>query len=123
LGQEIVFPAAAFIAMGVEALYQAHQATNFIEWSTFIDKYRYRLRNVTFSKALVLQEKGVGHKIMVTLASHQDSWYEFKISSLTTEGTWIEHSRGLVCLEEDPKQSNCHLYIYIPYELGELIQQ
>jgi hypothetical protein len=110
LGQDIVFPAAGFIAMGVEALYQAHQAISPTEWSTFIDKYRYRLRNVTFSKALVLQEKGAGHKIMVTLASQQDSWYEFKVSSLTTEDTWIEHSCGFVSLEEDPKQGNCPLH-------------
>jgi hypothetical protein len=107
MGQDIVFPAAAFVAMGVEALYQARQAIDFMEPSTLIEKYRYRLRNVTFPKALVLQEKGVGHKIMVTLASRQDSWHEFKISSLTTEDTWVEHSCGFVCLEEDPGQGNC----------------
>jgi hypothetical protein len=111
MGQDIVFPAAAYIAMGVEALYQARQATDSIEWSTLIEKYRYRLRNVTFPKALVLQEKGPGHKIMVTLSSHQDSWYEFKVSSLTTEESWVEHSHGFVCLEEDPEQQGtCSSY-------------
>lgn len=105
MGQDIVFPAAAFIAIGVEALYQARQAVDFIEPSLLNEKYRYRLRNCTFPKALVLQEKGAGQKILVTLASQQDSWYEFKISSLTSEDTWIEHSRGFICQEEDPKQT------------------
>jgi hypothetical protein len=103
--QEIVFPAAAFIAMAAEALYQARQATDFIDWSVLFDKYRYRLRNVTFPKALVLQEKGTGHKVMLTLSWHQDSWHEFKISSLTNEA-WIEHSHGFICLEEGPRQGN-----------------
>jgi hypothetical protein len=109
MGQDIVFPAAAFVAMGVEALYQAHQAIDFVEPSTFNEKYRYKLRNVTFAKALVLQEKGAGQKLMTTLSSRQDSWYEFKISSLTAEDTWVEHSHGFVSLEEDPGQGNCSL--------------
>lgn len=113
MGQEIIFPAAAFIAMAVESLYQAHQAIDFLDWETFIDKYRYRLRNITFPKALVLQEKGAGQKIMITLWQKQDSWYEFKISSLMTEDAWSEHSRGFICLEDDPKQG----IFYLSYQL------
>jgi hypothetical protein len=46
MGQEIIFPAAAFIAMAVESLYQAHQAIDFLDFEAFINKYRYRLRNL-----------------------------------------------------------------------------
>ncbi|KAH6662359.1 hypothetical protein B0J14DRAFT_288058 [Halenospora varia] len=102
MGQDIVFPAAGFIAMAVEALYQARQATDPIEEDLLNTQYRYRLRNSTFPKALVLEEKGPGAKVMLSLSRHQDSWYEFVISSLTGEA-WSEHSRGLIRLEKAPR--------------------
>ncbi|KAH8646008.1 polyketide synthase [Tricladium varicosporioides] len=102
MGQDIVFPAAGFIAMAVEALYQARQATDPIEENLLNTQYRYRLRNSTFPKALVLEEKGLGVKVMLSLSRHQDSWYEFVVSSLTGE-TWNEHSRGLIRLEKAPR--------------------
>src|SRR5437762_216695 len=99
MGQDIVFPAAGFIAMAVEALYQARQATDAIDESILREKYCYRLRNATFPKALVLQENAMGTKIMLTLSQRQNAWYEFIVSSLTGDD-WSEHSRGLICLEE-----------------------
>jgi hypothetical protein len=99
MGQDIVFPAAGFIAMAVEALYQARQAIDPIDEALLSERYRYRLRNSTFPKALVLQENGLGTKVMLTLAQQNDSWHEFTVSSLTGE-TWSEHSRGLIRLEE-----------------------
>jgi len=75
MGQDIVFPAAGFVAMAVEALYQARQATDPIDESILAEKYCYRLRNSTFPKALVLQENGLGTKVMLTLSKQQDSWY------------------------------------------------
>lgn len=106
MGEDIVFPAAAFMSIGVEALYQASQAGNPIERSELEGKYRYRLRNVTFSKALVLTEDTTGRQIMTTLMPSQEPWFEFRISSLTDE-TWNEHSRGLISLEDNPKQGTC----------------
>lgn len=103
MGEDIVFPAAGFMSMAVEALYQASRAGIFIERSVFEEKYRYRLRNITFSKALVLTEDATGRQIMTTLMPSQERWYEFRISSLTDE-TWNEHSRGLISLEENSKQ-------------------
>lgn len=105
MGQDIVFPAAGFIAMAVEALYQARQATDPIEEDLLNTQYRYRLRNSTFPKALVLEEKGPGAKVMLSLSRHQDSWYEFVVSSLTGEA-WSEHSRGLIRLEKAPRLGN-----------------
>ena len=103
MGPEIVFPAAGFMAMAVEAMSQSNQALGFNEGKGRVERPRYRLRNVTFPKALVLEENDKDHKIMLTLAPRpgaKDSWHEFKVSSLT-DGTWSEHSRGLVCIEED----------------------
>lgn len=103
MGEDIVFPAAGFISIGIEAVYQTTQAANFIEKSEFEDKYQYRLRNITFSKALVLSDDPTVQQIMTTLMPTQEPWYEFRISSLTEE-TWTEHSRGLISLQENSKQ-------------------
>ena len=62
----------------------------------------YRVRNVTFSRALVLQESET-QTVMTTLGARAGSrgrWYEFKIHSLVN-GSWLEHSRGFVCVEHD----------------------
>ena len=98
MGQDIVFPAAEFIAMAVEALYQACQATDPID-SLLAEKYQYRLLNATFPKALVLVGNGTGTKVMLTLSQRHDSEHGFTVSSLTGE-TWSAHSRGLIRLEE-----------------------
>ncbi|KUJ12798.1 putative polyketide synthase [Mollisia scopiformis] len=103
MGQDIVFPAAAFIAMGVEALFQTTQALNFVARTELEEKYHYRLRNITFSKALVLSENSSGQKIMTTLSVSQDSWHEFRVSSLVGD-IWTEHNCGLICLEQNSKQ-------------------
>lgn len=101
MGHEIVFPGAGYIAMAMEAIHQTSHAIAMNQESKIMDKSCYRLRDVVFPKALVLEEDGKEYKIMLTLTPRsgiKDSWYEFKVSSLT-EGVWSEHSRGLVRLE------------------------
>jgi Polyketide synthase dehydratase len=108
MGQQIVFPAAAFIAMAVEALCQSRLGIQLTEGSVLAEKHRYRLRNIRFPRALSLEETGDGHKIMLTLAASpgtKDSWHEFNISSLNGD-VWSEHCRGLICAEEDVEQGN-----------------
>ena len=102
MGPEIVFPAAGFMAMAVEAIYQSNEALAQLESKTPIEHPRYRLRNVTFDKALVLEE-GEEHKIMLTLTpvpGGKSDWHEFVVSSLI-DGAWKENSRGLVRVEEN----------------------
>ncbi len=109
MGEQIVFPAAAFIAMAVEALYQSRVGIHLTEGSVLAEKHRYRLRNIRFPRALSLEETGDGHKIMLSLAASpgtKDSWHEFKISSLNGN-EWSEHCSGLICAEEDTEQGNC----------------
>ena len=99
---EIVFPAAGFMAMAVEAIYQSNEALVQLESKIPIEHPRYRLRNVTFDKALVLEE-GDEHKIMLSLnpvSGGKSDWHEFVVSSLF-DGVWKENSRGLVRVEED----------------------
>ena len=102
MGPEIVFPAAGFMAMAVEAIYQSNEARSQLEGKNPIENPQYRLRNVTFDKALVLEE-GEDHKIMLTLApvpGGRNDWHEFVISSLN-DRVWQENSRGLVRIEEE----------------------
>lgn len=102
MGPEIVFPAAGFMAMAVEAIYQSNEALTQLESKTRIEHPRYRLRNVTFDKALVLEENEE-HKIMLTLTpvpGGNSDWHEFVVSSLFDKA-WKENSRGLVRVEED----------------------
>ena len=102
MGPEIVFPAACFMAMAVEAIYQSNEARSKLEGKNFIENPQYRLRNVTFNKALVMEED-VEHKVMLTLApvpGGRHDWHEFVISSLN-DSAWQENSRGLVRTEEE----------------------
>ncbi|KAI9651886.1 MAG: Type I Iterative PKS [Alyxoria varia] len=98
MGSDIVFPGAGYIAMAIESARQREQALNLSEGKESIPTPRFRLRNVTFPKALVLEE-GKEAKIQIFLAV-KSTWLEFKVVSVNGE-TWTEHGRGLVRVEED----------------------
>lgn len=88
--------------MAVEAMAQLSYALHHLEGKPLPERPCYRVRNATFSKALVLEE-GTERNVMIGLGARigsKDSWHEFKIHSLMS-GTWVEHSRGLVRVEQD----------------------
>lgn len=90
--------------MAIEAIYQTHGA---LKTDISDDELCYRLRNVRFDRALVLEED-VDAKIMLHLAPHpgsKENWYDFKIVSLN-EGTWTEHSSGMIQLEKLSTEGN-----------------
>lgn len=90
------------VVMAVEAMAQLTHAQHNLEGKPLPKPPCYRVRNATFSRALVLQEREK-QTITITLgarAGSRDSWYEFKIHSLVN-GSWLEHSRGLVRVEQD----------------------
>jgi Polyketide synthase dehydratase len=85
--------------MATEAIYQMSRSTYRTEETTEVYNVSYRLRNINFARALVLDD-GTDHKIFLSLTpcmGSKDSWHEFKISSLR-EDLWTEHCRGLICL-------------------------
>ncbi|KAI0871845.1 PKSKA1 [Hypoxylon argillaceum] len=103
IGSQIVFPGAGYIAMAMEAVYQTTLMT---KWKEEIPpKYRYRLRDVKFSRALVLEEDA---ETRYTLALSPfrggqgtvRSWYEFRVCSFK-DTLHAEHSTGLICIETD----------------------
>lgn len=69
---------------------------------TSANQLGYRLRNVTFDSALVLEEN-LPSKIKTTLTPNyigsHGPWYHFKVTSYT-EGVAREHSAGLIRLEK-----------------------
>ncbi|KAL8903527.1 MAG: hypothetical protein Q9207_003861 [Kuettlingeria erythrocarpa] len=95
LGDNVVMPAAGYLAMAVEAMFQQSVSTNHPE-KKLID-FNYRLRDVYFHKALIFDGSTAGQKVMLTLNHSQHSWYEFRIHSLA-EGQWIQHCKGLISL-------------------------
>lgn len=98
LGDQVVFPGAGYIAMAVEAVYQMTMMTEWKEQAPI--RYRYRFRDVKFSRALVLDGQAES-RIMLSLTpvlGSTRSWFEYKVSSLR-EAVWTEHSTGLVRIE------------------------
>ncbi|KAI0552402.1 PKSKA1 [Xylaria curta] len=103
IGSQIVFPAAAYISMAIEAIYQT---TFMTVWKEEIpNKYRYRLRDVKFSRALVIEEDSETRYTLALspLRGGQGtvrSWYEFRVCSLKDD-IHADHSSGLICIETD----------------------
>ncbi|KAL4867992.1 hypothetical protein BDV12DRAFT_209443 [Aspergillus spectabilis] len=101
MGPEIVFPGAAFCAMAIEAMYQCVQMTRPVEGVTRSDQLRYRLRNIKFEKALVLQEDRPV-KVTLTLSPHpgsKDAWYDFRVLSHQDDAPVNDHCHGLIRIE------------------------
>ncbi|KAI4157524.1 MAG: hypothetical protein LQ342_008211 [Letrouitia transgressa] len=108
LGDSIVFPAAGFIAMAIEAIYQKSKATGRIPEDNAVDQVTYKLRNVTFPRMLSLDEKS-GNKILLSLeacATSNESWHEFIVWSIAKDGSGVQerHCYGLVSIGEHSKQ-------------------
>lgn len=105
IGGQVLFPAAGYVAMAIEAQFQTSQSRGFIEEGRSIHEASYRLRNVAFNKAMVIE--GTESRIMLTLSPEDDkakSWSRFTISSFT-EDEWNEHCTGLVALTERTRQA------------------
>ncbi|KAI0439056.1 PKSKA1 [Xylaria telfairii] len=103
IGSQIVFPAAGYIAMAIEAVYQATLMTTWKE--EMPPKYRYRLRDVKFLRALVIEEDSETRYTLALSPSRGGqgavrSWYEFRVCSLK-DTVHAEHSTGLICIETD----------------------
>lgn len=77
LGSDIVVPGAALVVAAVEAMAQLTHALHDLEGKPLPKTPCYRVRNATFSRALVLQERET-QTIMTTLgarAGSKDLWY------------------------------------------------
>lgn len=118
LGTQVIFPGAGYCAMAIEAMYQTAMVTQWNE--TEPTRYRYKLRDVKFSRALVLEED-IETRYSLTLTPLRGgstrTWYEFKVCS-SRDTVYTEHCSGAVCVETDYKDEFAPREAMNPLELA-----
>jgi len=104
MGGSAIMPAAGFITLGLEALYQKRVATSKDGTIPNINDLCWRFRNVRFDRALVL-EQGKDAMLMLTLNQVRGGgdWHEFHVSTTTDAGV-IEHCSGLVRVQDEAEE-------------------
>ena len=98
--------------MVIEALYQKAITTSLISADTEREEVCYIFRDMTFSRAMVLDES-TENKILLSLSpctSAKDSWHNFTISSLIDD-TWYEHCRGRGSLKKILDEGDCLILV------------
>nr|P0CU84.1 RecName: Full=Highly reducing polyketide synthase apmlA; Short=HRPKS apmlA; AltName: Full=Phaeospelide A biosynthesis cluster protein apmlA [Arthrinium phaeospermum]BBJ21455.1 highly reducing polyketide synthase [Arthrinium phaeospermum] len=101
IGDQVIFPAAGYLSMAVEAI---HQTTVMTQWREkgVPKSFAYCLKDVRFLRSLVLEED-VRAKIslaLIPLHASPRRWYNFRVRSLM-EGVWVDHCDGLVRIDEE----------------------
>ncbi|KAG9606254.1 polyketide synthase, partial [Aureobasidium melanogenum] len=101
----MVYPAAGFIAMAIEAASQLASDSD-------VHVQGFSLRNVVIGAALLVAEEGPETEIMITMRPYNESakansniWSEFCIFSVDSTDTWTEHCRGLISAEKPARIS------------------
>jgi acyl transferase domain-containing protein/NADPH:quinone reductase-like Zn-dependent oxidoreductase/NRPS condensation-like uncharacterized protein/aryl carrier-like protein len=92
---KIVFPAAAYVAMALEAVASTTRGQ---------DVKEYQMRDVAFKAALILTSDDTGVEVIFDLQplatsakSVSSSWYRFSVFSFDSTDRMVEHCHGLVC--------------------------
>jgi acyl transferase domain-containing protein len=98
----VVFPGAGYVASAIEAvrlLTDPSEATI----------QGYKLRDIDIMNAMVIPDSVLALETQLTLQSCSDKhldhhgWYEFKLCSLASGGSWIEHCKGFVAADTDDR--------------------
>ncbi|KAI1212630.1 reducing type I polyketide synthase [Annulohypoxylon truncatum] len=99
VSQEIVFPGTGYLTMAIEAIYQYTYMTTWMKEEP--KNYRYRLRDIKYPRALVLEEsEDIMTMLSLIAVPGSSSWHKFNISSLKDD-SWNDHSSGFICIETD----------------------
>ncbi|KFY44312.1 hypothetical protein V494_01542 [Pseudogymnoascus sp. VKM F-4513 (FW-928)] len=95
---KVIFPAAGYISMAVEAITRLDSRPTEIK--------AIALKDIVVKSALIVSEKETGTEVVVELKpsstsakSSSDEWYEFFIYSFDDEGRCSENCRGLISNE------------------------
>jgi acyl transferase domain-containing protein/NADPH:quinone reductase-like Zn-dependent oxidoreductase/aryl carrier-like protein len=98
----IVFPAAAYVTMALEAVASTTQGQ---------DVKEYQMRDVAFKAALILTSDDTGvevifdlHPLATSAKSVSSSWYRFSVCSFDNTDRMLEHCHGLVCAKPGEPQ-------------------
>lgn len=96
-----LYPGSAFLCMAIEALKQVSQDRG---EKRKIAKYVFR--DVSFSKALVVPDSPASIEVLISLKPSRllkgrmgVAWEEFRVTSVSADGTWNEHCRGSIHAE------------------------
>jgi acyl transferase domain-containing protein len=96
-----VFPAAGYLAMAIEAVYQARQSVNPIADVAGVTDLQFVLRDVNFRRALAL-DSGKDTTVVLAFTEVSDdytSWTGFRVLSLQ-EGTSVTHCDGRISVRQ-----------------------
>lgn len=99
-----VLPASGYIVMAIEA---KNQITRERQTPGVIR--RYVMKDVSFAKALVIPEASQSIELQLSLKGTKSTkdwtasfWETFRISSISSNGTWHVHCQGLIMAETTP---------------------
>ncbi|RYP39087.1 hypothetical protein DL767_002350 [Monosporascus sp. MG133] len=100
MGPDVLIPGAGLATMAVEAMFQKYCVLNPEKAVLSANELAYRLRNVRFDRALVVEE-GKESVILLTLTKVPGSkdWHEFRISTSKDDVT-IDHCFGLIRVQD-----------------------
>ena len=97
----MVYPAAGYIAMALEASLQRFKAS-----AKIFPISRFLRRDVSIGRALLIPDTPEGIETMLSIRPYNNSarksselWDEFRVFSYTEEEGWTEHCRGLISVE------------------------
>lgn len=105
----IIYPAAGYIIMAIEAIKQRVSIQNDRHIAT------YTLRDVSIESAMVLNERTATEVLVSlwpqdsTISETMSQWYEFRVASVSESNKWTQHCNGLVAVkyasssQEDPQ--------------------
>ena len=101
-----VFPGSGYICMAIEAMRQILGARSITGKAS-----KFVLRDVTLSKALLIPEAPGKIEVQLSLRPARNpsdkfstGWDDFRVSTVSSDGIWNEHCRGLISIElETPK--------------------
>ncbi|EFQ35393.1 beta-ketoacyl synthase domain-containing protein [Colletotrichum graminicola] len=97
MGGDAIMPAAGYLTIAVEALFQKLRAIDPKECPATPNELCYCFRNVRFQRAMVVEEdKDVRMMVTLNKVPGSDDWHEFRISSTSEEDVTAEHCFGLV---------------------------
>jgi hypothetical protein len=99
IGNDIIFPAAGYMAMAIEAVTQVYGDRN----TAFCGC---KFQNLHITAPLLLPGEGdievlFNLRLLHQVASKETAeWFDFKVGSVTNDSKWTEHAQGLIAVEE-----------------------
>ncbi|KAK4246255.1 beta-ketoacyl synthase [Corynascus novoguineensis] len=97
MGGDAIMPAAGYLTIAVEALFQKLRALHPKEYPASPNELAYCFRNVRFQRAIVVEDnRDVRMMLTLNKVPGSDDWHEFRISSSSEAEVTVEHCFGLI---------------------------